>query len=212
MTRTKYCEYVYPEGHEHEGQKCNAAFSVKIGTGTVTMVHCPTHNDESKMRGGLLRTTNKHAQAANAELMHEWVKERMKNQDNEDTQMYELKQKVAKLEDAIKKHDESSKIEVILEQRMHLMLGSMGLLNESGKLNFAKEKTVQVLHSRNRDYEERISVIEKMLGITDERMDKVKIAEAFKIEDEESFIEGIRTGYQLADMKMADIPKTKEDE
>jgi len=51
-----------------------------------------------------------------------------------------------------------------------------------------------------------------MLGITDERMDKVKIAEAFKIEDEESFIEGIRTGYQLADMKMADIPKTKEDE
>ena len=212
MTRTKYCEYVYPEGHEHEGQKCNAAFSTKTIGGTVAMKYCPTHTDESRMRGGLIRTANKYGEVANAELMKEWVKERMKNQVNEDTQMYELKQKMTKLEDAITKHDESSKLELMLEQKLQTVLESMGIVNEQGKFNFAKEKTVQTLHSRNRDYEDRISAIEKMLGITDERMSKAKIAEAFKIEDEASFIEGIRTGYQLADMKMADIPETKEDE
>ena len=166
--RTKYCEHIIEEG-EHQGQRCGEPFQVNFSPMNAHKKYCPTH-DSALLESGLLRSRNLHAVQGNREAMRDWVKDRMNIQPRKDAELSEALASIRQLKSLFesKGNDDDTRISIMIDQNLIKILKVHGILNDESSLSFASHRNLLTVQGQLREANERISILEKKLGINEE--------------------------------------------
>lgn len=166
--RTKYCEHIIEEG-EHQGQRCGEPFQVNFSPMNAHKKYCPTH-DSALLESGLLRSRNLHAVQGNREAMRDWVKDRMNIQPRKDAELSEALASIRQLKSLFesKGNDDDTRISIMIDQNLIKILKVHGILNDESSLSFASHRNLLTVQGQLREANERISILEKKLGVNEE--------------------------------------------
>ena len=102
--------------------------------------------------------------------MRDWVKDRMNIQPRKDAELSEALASIRQLKSLLeaKENDDDTRISIMIDQNLIKILKVHGILNDESSLSFASHRNLLSVQGQLREANERISILEKKLGVNEE--------------------------------------------